>query len=199
MDGYLQDAERYLTARLSECDRRLDLHQHTAEVYRSYLKIIHERPQDYIKEAGDMFAVMKAEHLDRNENFAGLSRKFNQQERVKAYNTRAQSVKSTTGYGDFFLKNGDAQKQTEPLLGIEYQRRDLVAEFFRLIVAWRVAHSADKSAGARKAAKAWDELKKNDPEISWQRFRSHPPYRNCLYYNDEQFDLLEHWFKEIIS
>lgn len=135
MSEEILNAEKYLSARLAECNGRPDLHKNTMEVYNGYLKIIKERPQDYAREVGDMFPVMKAEQLDRNENYIKLYTKFSQKERVEAYTLRAKAVKESAGYGDFYTKNNKAQKDTEPLVGLEHKKRELLANLMRGIVA----------------------------------------------------------------
>ena len=119
MSEEIQNAKKYLSGRLAECSGRPDLHRHTVEVYGNYLKTVSERPQDYVKEAGDMFAVMQAEQLDRNENYIALYKKFSQEERVEAYTLRAEAVKESTGYGDFYTKNNQAQKKIQRLLACD--------------------------------------------------------------------------------
>ncbi len=199
MDERIKDAELYLAARLAECEGRPDLHRNTAQVYRNYLAVVRERPNDYVREAGDMFAVMKAEQLDRNENFAALHRKFRNFESVLAYEERAKAVGESTGYGDFYTKNGEAQKRTKGLLDIEFEKRDLLMSLMKSIVAWRVGIPADRASAKPQARAAWGRLAQIDSDFSWERIRSHPPYRNCLYYNNEQLGLLERWFKEMGS
>ena len=197
MSEEIVNAEKYLTARLAECSNRPDLHRHTVEVYGNYLKTVSERPQDYVKEAGDMFAVMQAEQLDRNENYIALYKKFSQEERVEAYTLRAEAVKESNGYGDFYTKNNQAQKETEHLIGLEHKKRELLSNTMRGIIAWRVAIDSDRKAYKDKVTDSWNSLKKTDPDLNWRKIRTFPPYRNCLYYNDRQLDMLEKWFTEI--
>jgi len=197
MADEIRDAEKYLEARLEEFLKRPELHRNTIEVYNSYLKIIRERPQDYAREVGDMFAVMKAEQLDRNESFAALYRKFSQKERVDAYEARINAFRESSGYGDIYLKSNDVQKATEYLLNFEYKRRELLADFFRGIVAWKIAIPADRITLRESVISLWNSLVKLDSELCWEKMKVHPVYRNCLYYNEGQFALLEKWFMEI--
>lgn len=199
MSDEIKDAERYLAARLAECSGRPDLHRNTIEVYNNYLKIIRERPQDYVKEAGDMFAVMKAEQLDRNEDFAILYEKFRQEEKVKAYRTRAEAVKSSTGYSDIYSKTGDVKKATESMLNAEYRKREYLANLCRGIVAWKVEIASERGMTGNSVIKLWSSLKELDPQISWEKIKTHPVYRDSLYYNDGQFTLIEKWFREITA
>jgi hypothetical protein len=197
MDHETHNAELYLKARLAETDRRPDLHANTASVYKSYLKIIRERPQEYAREAGDMFPVLRAEQLDRNENFRSLYNRLKHTERVEAYEARKRAIGESTGYGDLYANMEEARRKTEPQLAIEDRRRELLQEFAGLIIAWRVAIPGKKSGFAGSILKKWEELKKLDPQFSWERLRSWPPYRRCLYYNEEQFSFLERWFGEV--
>ena len=193
----VRDAELYLKSRLAEGDRRPDLHKHIREVYKQYIKIIQERPGSYESEVGDMFAVMKAEQLDRNDNFMALYQKLQHVERVEVYDARKKAVQESTGYGDLYSKTEKARKETEPRLSIEYRRRECVQELFQQIVAWRVAIPAQKNGHKQGALKSWNNLAGLDPQISWNRLKTWPPYRSCLYYTDEHFRLFEQWFKEI--
>ncbi len=196
MDQQIQDSELYLAARLSEGDRRPDLHKSIMPVYQAYLKIIRERPQDYAREIGDMFAVLRAEQLDRNENFRSLYERLHHAERAGAYAARKRAVEESTGYGDLYANMEDARRRTGPLLKIEDDRRELLQKFMGLVIAWRVAIPKDRGGARDAALEAWEKLKALDPLLSWARLRSWPPYRTCLYYNDEQFSLLERWFRE---
>ncbi len=197
MGDEIKDAEKYLVARLAECQGRPDLHKNTMAVYNNYIKVIRERPGDYVKEAGDMFAVMRAEQLDRNEAFAMLYEKFGQDERVQAYDARAEAVKQASGYGDFHLKLGAARKATDELVNMEYKKRDLLAELCRCIVAWKVAIPSDRGTLKANAVGFWNSLRAYDSELSWDKLKAHPPYRNSVYYNNGQFALLEKWFREL--
>ncbi|HNW27520.1 MAG TPA: hypothetical protein PKN50_03490 [Spirochaetota bacterium] len=60
MDQTIKNAELYLKARLAEGARRPDLHRNINPVYERYLQVLRERPRDYAREAGGMFAVMRA-------------------------------------------------------------------------------------------------------------------------------------------
>jgi hypothetical protein len=197
MNEEIMNAEKYLSGRLAECMGRPGLHRHTIEVYNNYLKILKERPQDYVQEVGDMFAVMQAEQLDRNEDFIVLYKKFSQEERVRAYTIRAKAVQGSSGYGDFYSRNSNAQKETEPLITLEYRKRELLSNIMRGIVAWKVALEPEKDPCGKKVTGYWNSLKGLDPGLDWQRIREFPPYRNCLYYNEEQINMLENWFREI--
>lgn len=198
MSDEIENAEKYIEARLAECLPRPELHRNIIEVYKQYLKIIKERPQDYVREAGDMFAVMRGEQLDRNENLEALHKKFSHAETADAYKARAEAVRASTGYGDIYIKAGEARKATEHLLSIEQSRRDSLAVLCRGIVAWKVAIDSDRSGLKNAVIGSWESLKKLDSDLSWEKLRSHPPYRNSLYYNNEQLSLLEGWFMEII-
>ncbi len=199
MSDEIKDAEKYLEARLAECSSRPELHKNTIAVYNSYLKVIRERPGDYIKEAGDMFAVMKAEQLDRNEDFALLYEKFSQVEKVKAYKTISEAVQNSSGYGDIYMKTGDARQATEALLNIEYKKRELLANLCRGITAWRVEIPAERGSIKANIIKHWNSLQELDPQLSWEKIKTQPGYRNSLYYNDGQFALIEKWFREITA
>jgi hypothetical protein len=197
MSDEISNAEKYLEARLAECLGRPELHKNTSDVYNNYLKIIRERPQDYVREAGDMFPVMKGEQLDRNENYLMLYKKFSQKERVEAYTIRAKAVRESTGYGDFYTKNGQAQKETEHLIGLEYKKRELLADIMRRIISWKVALDAEKGSCKTKVLGLWKSLLELDPDLNWQKLSSFPPYRNSIYYNNGQMSMLENWFREI--
>ncbi|MBP7737805.1 MAG: hypothetical protein KA369_17615 [Spirochaetes bacterium] len=196
MDNHIKNAELYLAARLAEGDRRPDLHKNISSVYQAYLKIIRERPQDYAAEVGDMFAVPRAEQLDRSENFRSLYERLKHGERVKAYGERKRAVEGSTGYGDLYANMEEARRKTEELLPVEDRRRDLLQEFMAALVSWRVAIPKNKAGSRNSVLAAWEKLKELDPDLSWERLRSWPPYRNCLYHNDEQLSLLERWFGE---
>jgi hypothetical protein len=199
MDNHIKNAELYLVARLAEGDRRPDLHKNISAVYQAYLKIIRERPQDYAAEVGDMFAVPRAEQLDRNENFRSLYGRLKHGERVKAYEERKRAVEGSTGYGDLYSNMEEARRKTEQLLPIENRRRDLLQEFMAVLIAWRVAIPKNKPGFGNSVSAAWEKLKELDPDISWERLRTWPPYRGCLYHNDEQLSLLERWFGEAVK
>lgn len=199
MDYGTHNAERYLAARLAEGSHRPDLHGNINPVYERYLEILRERPQDYAREAGDMFAVLRAEQLDRNENFRSLYERLGHAERVEAYEIRKRAVEKSTGYGDLYPNMEEARRGTEPLLSVEDRRRELLQKFLGLMIAWRVVLEKDKSSARTSALQAWEDLKKLDPRLSWERLRAWPPYRACLYYNEEQLSLLERWFGEIGS
>ena len=199
MDQTIKNAEQYLKARLAEGDRRPELHKHITAVYKNYLKIIRERPQDYGREAGDMFPVPRAEQLDRFENLRSLYERLKHLEKAQAYETRKKAVEASTGHADLYPNMDEARRKTENLLKVEDLRRNSLQEFMGVLIAWRVAIPKDKSGFRNSVITAWGALKELDPQLSWERLKTWPPYRNCLYYNDEQLSLLERWFAEVLK
>lgn len=187
----------YLQARLAEGDRRPDLHEHISKVYQGYLDIISTRPNDYAKEAGDMFAVMKAEQMDRARNNLSLSTKLEQSFLVKAYTKLLSVVSSATGYVDIHTKIKTARDEMQDLLTVADQQRNHLIELCSSLVFWRCAPPQERNGKAAGVLKAWLALLELDSELSWEKICSFKPYRYCLCYTDDQMQLLGVWLEEI--
>lgn len=199
MSQEIENAKAYLLARLAEGDHRPDLHINISAVYQNYLKVVNERPDDYVKEAGDMFAVMRAEQLDRQENLIALYKKLKHQEKEQAYGIFRESILQSSGYGDIYPKLSEAKEKTKAALSLETLRRDTLMELMGVIIAWRNALAEEKASFRSSIISSWKTLQSHDSSISWKKIQTWPPYRNSLYYNDEQLTLLETWFMEAVK
>ncbi len=198
MNEDIENAKGYLKGRLEECRSRPDLHKHISKVYEDYLRIVQTRPDDYAKEAGDMFAVMRAEMLDRQENLIILYNKLNHPESAKAHEIQKEAVLSSKGYGDIHRNISAAETQTRGLSGISAARRDAMQELMALITAWKVGLASEKAGKKSQILEKWKQLQSLDPQMSWKTLRDDPACRRCLYFNSEQLDLMEKYFQEAV-
>jgi len=193
--GRLMLAEHlgYLKARLREYEARPDLHKASIAAYRKLIQLAESRPQDYEKEAGDLFEVARAEQIDRASALAGVFQQIHEPEAALAQTQIASALASTTGYTDLVTRAGSIKKTAEPIIEIIGKKRNALYEFFGLLLTAHLAPDKDKAGFAQATASKWNILRALDPEISWQKIRKHPPYRSMIYYSDQQLDMLERW------
>jgi len=189
----LTDHLGYLKARLKEYESRPQFHRASIAAYRNLVQLAETRPQDYEKEAGDLFDVARAEQIDRAEAMAGVFEQIHEPDAAEAQNRVAQGLASTKSYADLVSRAGSIKKTAEPIIEIIAQKRNALYEFLGLLLTAHLAPDKDRPGFAQATAGKWNVLRGLDPEISWQKIRSHPPYRNMIYYSDEQLDMLERW------
>lgn len=199
MEDIISEVTAYLKARLAETEGRPDLHRNTIAEYQRLLKTAQERPGDYAAEAGDMFAVAKAEQLDRYENLDRLYRKMGNQGGIEGNDMILQAVKSSTGYSDLNYNIGKAQKEGAADYNSDAARRDALMNCIGRLFDSRVRVGEKKSASAAAAKKHWKELQDLDPGLTWERIVAEPFYRRCLYYPDDRLALIGSWLKEVVA
>jgi hypothetical protein len=193
----LADHLGYLKARLKEYEARPQYHIASIAAYRNLIQIAETRPQDYEREAGDLFEVARAEQVDRAEAMSSVFAQLFEREAAEAQKLVAAGLSSTKSYADLVSRAGSIKKTAEPVIEIIAQKRNALYEFLGLLLTAHLAPDKDKPGFARATANKWNVLAGLDPQISWQKIRSHPPYRNMIYYSDAQLDMLERWHGEM--
>lgn len=183
----------YLKARLKEYEAHPQFHEASIAAYRKLIHLAQTRPQDYEKEAGDLFEVARAEQIDRASSLAAVFEQLQEPEAASAERQVAAALGTTTGYADLVSRAGSIKKTAEPIIEIIGQKRNALYEFLGILLTAHLAGDKDKPGFAQAAANKWNVLRGLDPEISWQKIRRHPPYRNMIYYSEAQLDMLERW------
>jgi hypothetical protein len=195
----MKDVVAYLKARLAECARRPDLHANTIQAYTSLLSLAESRPGDYVREAGDMFAVVKAENLDRFSNYASLYERLGMKGCADAYRVALDAVNRSTGYADINRNITKAQTAITDALNRESRWRDNMMVLVGKLFEYRV-EVGDRKSAARDAVKAaWAALREIDPDVSWGGISASPKSRRFLYYDDERMALIGRWLGEVVS
>lgn len=189
----LTDHLGYLRARLKEYESRPQFHTASIAAYRKLVQLAETRPQDYEKEAGDLFEVARAEQIDRAAAMAGVFAGLQEPEAALAQKHVAAALADTKSYADLVSRVGSIRKTAEPILEIIAQKRNALYEFLGLLLTAHLAPQKDRAGFVQAATNKWNVLRGLDPEISWQKIRSHAPYRSMIYYSDDQLAMLERW------
>ena len=140
-----------------------------------------------------MFDVARAEQVDRAAALSGVFLQIDEPEAAEAQKHVGAALGGTSGYADLVSRAGSIRKTAEPILEIIVQKRNALYEFLGLLLTAHLAPEKERASFKQATANKWNVLRGLDPEITWNKIRRHPPYRNMIYYSDEQLDMLEHW------
>ncbi|MCP4137183.1 MAG: hypothetical protein GY754_39810 [bacterium] len=199
MADHMRDSLGYLAAQKKAAENKPHLHRTVIKVLSHYLKIGQEEPENYLEKAGDMFLNAQAEQLDRQANFFDLYKKLQYKERQQAHKTMYEAIKEAKGYGDLNTRITDARKETEELIFMENRKKEHLLNFIEIVLSHHIELEKDKEQFIYKAKIEWSKLQELDPDVSWEKICTFPPYRNALYYDDDRLALLKEWISEVLK
>lgn len=193
----LADHLGYLKARLRDYEARPDLHAASIAAYRKLISIAESRPQDYEREAGDMFEVARAKQVDRALSLAGVFAGLDEPDAAAAQRHASLLFEKTTGYTDLVTRGGSIKKSADPIMDLIKEKRNALYEFLGLLLTAHLASQKERTGFARAVQQKWAVLKGLDPSISWEKIKNAAPYRSMIYYSDAQLSMLARWHAEM--
>ena len=103
MSNILADSKKYFYARMQEYSQRPDLHTWQMPVVREYLEILQrvQTPEEYTQQLGDkadMFALARAEQMDRYYNLTRLYESLGDADKADAARLRFEKAKNASSH-----------------------------------------------------------------------------------------------------
>ncbi len=198
MSSPIKNSEKYLQGRLAETRGRPDLHPRTIQVYHELINIIQSDPENYLNRAGDMFATLQAEQCDYEYAFQLLYEKLENSERARAHGEVLKALESATGYSDIWMKKSEAVSSVNDMMNVGIEKRNAVIHFFASLVNYMRSVDTLKLKFKNQVLENWIALQELDPEISFEKLKTHKPYCYLTYYDNARYALLEKGFREVL-
>lgn len=195
----LEHSKKYLTARLEEGLAKPHLHRYTTEVYKRYIGVIETNPDEYAKEIGDMFELMQAEEMDRQANFRDLFKSLGNEKRAAGHDKLFNTIKVSNGFGDLFIKKSEVNKDLGDTFIAENDKRKTLIELMNYLTLLARSLPQEQEHRTQLVKIAWYELLAIDETLSWEKIKSDPSYRYCLYHSNSHLDFLEPFLNKALS
>ncbi len=197
MDANFKNSINYLKESKKAAEHKPYLHRMLIKTYDYYINMAETEPENYLQKAGDMFKLSQSESLDRYANLFDLYKKLQYKELMLAHKTMFDAIKQSSSYSTLQSSIRQTRTEIEPQLFIESDKKTHLTNLMVAIIGHASAIDEDKPHFQAHAKKEWAELLNLDTEFGWQKLKSHPPYRNCMYYDDDKLNLIEKWWGEL--
>lgn len=204
MSDLMNEQKRYLEARLKSCMTKPELNKNQIPEYRKYLDMLASSKDaneyaDNIASSGDMFSISQAEQLDCYENLLKIRRLFGDKHGASAEEMRISAARNSTSHMDLYEKMKAASDKASDIINTSRQTVEHVMNLFIALVAYKTGCTARKASKKSAARNIWDKLKSLDPEISFEKLVSYPPYRSVLVFDDERIHNMKAWLQEVLQ
>lgn len=195
----LEHSKKYLEARLEEGLAKPHLNRYTNAVYSRFIAVIENTPDDYAKEIGDMFELMQAEEMDRQANFRDLFTSLGNFKRANSHGKLFEAIKESTGFGDLFMKKSAVNQELGNAFSPENEKRKTLIELMNYLTLYARSLPQEQEHRKQLVKIAWYELMEMDGALSWEKLKTEPSYRYCLYHSDTHLDFLEPYLNTALS
>ncbi len=206
MGDAFEAQKRYFQVQIEKAGGRPGLHKNIAADCRHYLKALEEAGspaafREYVQRTGNMLSAGKAEVKDRYENRLALYEALGSEKKARADRMRLAVIDEsrTRTHGELAQKLEVVEEKTHPL---EMAENRAIMAASRVMMALFHLATDPPGSGARERSlvnlkEYWRQLKEADPEITFERLVSYPPYRNRMIFTDAQIARLGKALKEV--
>ncbi len=196
--------KRYFQVQIDQARGRPGLHKNRIQDCQHYLKALDETGspaafKSYVQQTGNMLSTGKAEARDRYENRLYLYEKLGSEKKAEADRMRLQAIESANSHQELAQGLETIENKARPL---EQQENKAVMAASHVMKA--VFHLATDPPGseARKRSIAnlneyWKQLNEADPDMTWNKLVSYPPYRNRMIFTEAQLEVLKNVIREV--
>ncbi len=198
----MQAHARYLELRFAQTESRPELHRHQRDALEQLLRLARSglSPRDYVRQSQGLFALVRAEWLDRHQGRARLFDALGEQQLARAARAHGAAAEASSNLLGFLGAIHDAQVEWAPTELAAATCQATVPKLVLALWVWATAGSPQARlfySGAPR--KLWQVLREHDPGCTWERIREHPPYRNCLPFSDQRLDRIGAWLDEVVG
>ncbi len=179
----MQAHAHYLRLRLDQTEGRPGLHAHQRKALGELLALATSgiAPLDYVRRTRGLFALTRAEWLDRHDNQAALFDRLGEDQRAWVARELSAAAAPTEDLGPFLQATWQARSRVAPAEHAARTAQGLVPQLVLALAAWHAAQSpSERAAATQQVRLTWAALQANDPGIGWARLCEHPPYRHTL-------------------
>lgn len=202
MVDVLDESRRYFEARLGDCRHAPHLHTEQIRVYEQYLSIVRSSRDaaDYTQKLGplaSMFAVARAEQLDKYSNLVRLYQNLGNPDKLKAALERYETAKRAQNHGDLVGLMTRAQDAAALTEGQGNEKLNLAVTLLQTVVAY-AAYPADQDRSGKVAGilETYTALKKLDPLFTWQSY-AQTPYSYVVFFDAPRIQRLGQIFEQV--
>lgn len=203
MSDLMKEQKLYLEARLRECETKPELNRNQIAEYRNYLDMLASSKNaaeyaDAIASSGDMFSLSQAEQLDRYENSQKIKKIFGDEKGASAEQIRIDAVKQSTGHADLYTQISGVSDSVNERISVSRQAVEQVMNLIGALVYYGTACASRKSERKTGVLGVWNNLASMDPDITFDKIISYPPYRSVIPFDDARIRRIESWLKEVL-
>jgi hypothetical protein len=194
---------RYYTAKLEQYRTKPELNTAVIKDCEYYLGMLEESGSSEVfmkrvKETGNMVSSAKAESTDRHRNRLLVFEKLGEQKKAEEDRLRLDLIESAENHVE--LSEKLEKFETETRLSFNENKAitalgTVMSAVFQL--ATDGSGSADEKRSRTNAEAGWKMMLEADPEASWEKIVSYPPYRDRIIFTDAQLSVLEKIFREV--
>jgi hypothetical protein len=202
MADVLEESRRYFEARLADCRHAPHLHKEQIRVYEQYISIIGQSRDaaDYTQKLGplaSMFAVARAEQMDKYGNLVRLYQKLENPDKLKAVLERYETAKQAQNHGDLVGLMTAAQDVAAVTEGRGNEKLNLAMTLLQCVVAY-AAYPAEQDRSGKVAGvlETYTALLSLDPTFTWQSF-SQAPYSYVVFFDAARMQRLGEIFERL--
>jgi hypothetical protein len=204
-DNRLAQGIAYLEASLAPLRVRPELHAHRIAAYERYLTMARSSStaEEYaarVKADGEMFEVNRALALDRHANSVRIQRTLGDDRLLRAAFGGLRAAREATGHLDLDARLTAAVSQTEPLVRSARVTTGGIRDLFVALLDWALQANPQRKAGHLAVLReVWGRIRAHDPDCTFQKLCTYPPYRRRIPFGDERLSGLGRWFEEALS
>lgn len=204
MPDVLQESKLYFGARLADCEHAPHLHSEQIKVYKEYLAILNasSSPADYKQRLGplaSMFAVARAEQVDKYFNLMRLYHKLGNPDKLKAAKERYDTAVAAKNHGDLVNLMSAAQLTAAAMEAGGNQKLNLAVTLIQCIIRYMTeAEGPDKNGSVGPILSTYTELLQLDPTFKWQSYHE-TPYSHTVFFDAERMAQLGEIFNKVRS
>lgn len=197
--------KRYFEVQIEKMEAAPLLNKAKLEDCRHYLKLLEdsgsaENFMKAVQQTGNMVSTAKADSIDRYENSSFIFENLGQQKKLKENNKRLEIIRSSTTHRE--LSSRLEEFETASKLAFNENKAftalsSVMSAVFQLGSDGQGTESERRSLANYK--QYWKMLNEADPDISWEKICTYPPYRDRIIYTDSQMKILEKVFRRICN
>ncbi|MFZ5628191.1 MAG: hypothetical protein ACOY5B_03615 [Spirochaetota bacterium] len=202
MADVLDESRKYFEARLSDCRHAPHLHVEQIKVYEQYLAIVKASRDaaDYTQKLGplaSMFAVARAEQMDKYGNLVRLYQKLGNPDKLKAALERYETAKKAQNHGDLVGLMTQAQDAAALTESQGNEKLNLAVTLLQTVVTYAAFPAEqDRSGKVAGILETYTALKKLDPLFTWQSY-AQTPYSYVAFFDAPRMQRLGQIFEQV--
>jgi len=202
MSDVIDESRRYFSARLADCKKSPHLHTEQIKVYNEYLRVIDasRSAEEYRQNLGplaSMFAVARAEQVDKYFNLVRLYQKLGNPDKMQAAKLRYDTAVKAQNHGDLVGLMSSAQTTAAAIDAKGNAKLNLASTLIQCIITYMTEPESPEKNGARAAIyETYTALLQLDPSFSWQSFSS-TPYSYVVFFDAARMARLGQIFAEV--
>ena len=203
-DSYAMQ-KRYFEVQIEQMEATPLLNQAKIEDCRHYIKLLEESGSadnfmKAVKQTGNMISTAKADSIDRYENSSFVYEKLGELKKLEENEKRLEIIRSSTTHTELSSRLEEFETATK----LAFNENKAFTALASVMSAVFQLGSDGHGTGSEKRSLAnfkqyWKLLKEADPDFSWEKISTYPPYRDRIIYTDRQMEILEKIFRRICN